>query len=60
MSLDSFSSYWGNALQGMYIKWKIDSLGTDGAISATTKLTLTFDARMYATGFAGIESGNNL
>ena len=59
-NLTEFTSYWGNALQGIWIKYAISSLATDGTISSSTKMTMNFDIRMFATGYAGIESGNDL
>ena len=59
-NLTEFTSYWGNALQGIWIKYAISALGTDGTISTDTKMTMTFDVRMYATGYAGIETANDL
>ena len=55
-----FTSYWGNAIQGMYIKWEPEGYtAPQGTITAaTTKMNMTFDIRMYATAFNGIESDN--
>ena len=57
----SFTSYWGNALQGIYITWTPEAFTVPaGTITAsTTKMTMEFDIRMYSTAYQGIESDNS-
>lgn len=56
----SFTSYWGNALQGIYITWTPEGFTppTGTIDAASTKMNMEFDIRMYATGFKGIETDN--
>ena len=48
MTTTSFTSYWGNALMGIFVKWERND--TAATVSATTKLTATFDLKLYAAG----------
>ena len=52
MSLaSSFTSYWGNALMGIYVTWENSATSSAGPVTAgTTKLKATFDLNFYAAG----------
>ena len=58
--VDKFTSYWGNALQGVYITWQPEGHNPPNNTidAAQTKMNMTFDIRMYATGYKGIETDN--
>ena len=45
----SFTSYWGNALLGIYIEWGNTAV-SNGTIDGTTSLTCTFNLNLYAAG----------
>lgn len=45
----SFTSYWGNALLGIYIEWG-NTAASNGTIDGTTALTCTFNLNLYAAG----------
>ena len=59
-NLTTFTSYWGNALQGIWIKWTPSSFTTAGAVDASTTMAMDFDIRMYSTGYQGVETSNSL
>ena len=49
MSDTAFTTYWGNALLGMYVTWNHDAGGATTP-SATAELKATFDINLYAAG----------
>ena len=45
----SYQTFWGNALQGIYITWKHDrSTVTDATVLTSAELTAEIDVNMYA------------
>ena len=46
----SFTSYWGNALMGIQVKWDNVASATSNAVDATTKFDATIDLKLYAAG----------
>ena len=43
----SISSYWGNALQGIYITWGNTATDCAGTIAADTEMSINVDIRLY-------------
>ena len=58
--VSEMTSYWGNALQGIYITWKPEGHSPPSSVidAANTKMNMSFDIRMYSTGYKGIETDN--
>ena len=56
--LTKFHSYWGNAIQGIWIEWEPTGHSPPAVTTTNVKMNMHFDIRMYATGYKGIESDN--
>ena len=58
--LTSFTTTWGNALLGMWVTWKPSGYtAPSGAVTATTKMLMDFDIKLYTVGWKGIETGGS-
>lgn len=56
----SFTSYWGNALMGIYVKWENSATSSAGTVAAGTKLKATFTLNFYAAGTTTLYGTNYL
>ena len=53
----SFESFFGNALQGIYITWGCEQVNSSSyAVAADTELTMDIELRMYGVGYLGLDS----
>ena len=50
MTDTAFTTYWGNALLGMYVTWNHDAGGATTPTAGSSELKATFDINLYAAG----------
>ena len=66
--ITSFDTFWGNALQGIKVKWEHSGPTTEttwtsnpkeAIAPATDEISMTFDISLYGVGHLGIDTENN-